>query len=95
ANAYVADITAPQDRAKRFGQLGAMFGLGFMLGPVIGGLLGDVDVRLPFYVAGCLAVVNWLYGFFVLPESLPVERRRPLELRKLNPVAALQGLNRV
>ncbi|WP_164076124.1 MFS transporter, partial [Stenotrophomonas maltophilia] len=70
-------ITAPQDRAKRFGQLGAMFGLGFMLGPVIGGLLGDVDVRLPFYVAGCLAVVNWLYGFFVLPESLPVERRRP------------------
>ncbi|MFW1396732.1 MFS transporter, partial [Vibrio parahaemolyticus] len=53
ANAYVADITAPQDRAKRFGQLGAMFGLGFMLGPVIGGLLGDVDVRLPFYVAGC------------------------------------------
>lgn len=92
ANAYVADITAGADRARRFGQLGAMFGLGFMLGPVIGGLLGDINVRLPFYVAGCLAVVNWLYGFFVLPESLPPEMRRPLELRKMNPVAALQGL---
>jgi len=92
ANAYVADITAPQDRAKRFGQLGAMFGLGFMLGPVIGGLLGDHNVRLPFYAAGTLAIVNWCYGFFVLPESLPPEKRRPIEPRKMNPVAALQGL---
>ncbi len=92
ANAYVADITAPQDRAKRFGQLGAMFGLGFMLGPVIGGLLGDHDVRLPFYVAGSLAVVNWLYGFFVLPESLPPEKRHAIELKKMNPVASLRGL---
>ncbi|HEV6964678.1 MFS transporter [Roseateles sp.] len=92
ANAYVADISAPQDRAKRFGQLGAMFGLGFMLGPVIGGLLGDHDVRLPFYVAGSLAIVNWCYGFFVLPESLPLERRHAIELRKMNPVAALRGL---
>ena len=95
ANAYVADITAPEDRAKRFGQLGAMFGLGFMLGPVIGGLLGDINVRLPFFVAGSLAIVNWCYGFFVLPESLPAERRRPLELAKMNPVASLQGLNRL
>jgi DHA1 family tetracycline resistance protein-like MFS transporter len=92
ANAYVADITAPQDRAKRFGQLGAMFGLGFMLGPVIGGLLGDHDVRLPFYAAGTLAVINWCYGFFVLPESLPPEKRHPLELRKMNPIASLKGL---
>jgi DHA1 family tetracycline resistance protein-like MFS transporter len=92
ANAYVADISSAEDRAKRFGMLGAMFGLGFMLGPVIGGLLGDINVRLPFYVAGCLAVLNWLYGFFVLPESLPVERRRPIEPRRMNPVAALQGL---
>ena len=92
ANAYVADITAGEDRAKRFGQLGAMFGLGFMLGPVIGGLLGDINVRLPFYAAGTLAVVNWCYGFFVLPESLPLERRRALDWRKMNPVASLQGL---
>lgn len=92
ANAYVADITAPQDRARRFGQLGAMFGLGFMLGPVIGGLLGDHNVRLPFYVAGTLAVVNWCYGFFVLPESLPPEKRHAIELKKLNPIASLQGL---
>lgn len=95
ANAYVADITPPQDRAKRFGQLGAMFGLGFMLGPVIGGLLGDVNVRLPFYAAGSLAVVNWFYGFFVLPESLPADRRRPLDWAKMNPVASLKGLNRL
>jgi MFS transporter, DHA1 family, tetracycline resistance protein len=92
ANAYVADITVGEDRAKRFGQLGAMFGLGFMLGPVVGGLLGDIDVRLPFYAAGCLAVVNWCYGFFVLPESLPPEQRRPLDWRKMNPVASLRGL---
>jgi MFS transporter, DHA1 family, tetracycline resistance protein len=92
ANAYVADITAGEDRARRFGQLGAMFGLGFMLGPVIGGLLGDIDVRLPFYFAGTLAVVNWCYGYFVLPESLPPEKRRPLDWRRMNPVASLQGL---
>ncbi|MBW8847667.1 MAG: MFS transporter [Burkholderiales bacterium] len=92
ANAYVADITAGEDRAKRFGQLGAMFGLGFMLGPVIGGLLGDINVRLPFFAAGSLAIVNWCYGFFVLPESLPLERRRALDWRKMNPVASLQGL---
>jgi len=92
ANAYVADISAPADRARRFGQMGAMFGVGFILGPVLGGVLGDIDVRLPFVVAGCMALVNWCYGFFVLPESLPAERRRPFELRRANPVAALKGL---
>jgi len=92
ANAYVADITAPEDRARRFGQLGAMFGVGFILGPVIGGVLGDVDVRLPFVVAGGLALVNGLYGYYVLPESLPPERRRPFDWRRANPVAALRGL---
>ncbi|HET7526765.1 MAG TPA: MFS transporter [Burkholderiaceae bacterium] len=92
ANAYVADISAPADRARRFGQMGAMFGIGFILGPVIGGVLGDIDVRLPFVVAGCMALVNWCYGFFVLPESLPPERRRPFEWRRANPVAALKGL---
>jgi DHA1 family tetracycline resistance protein-like MFS transporter len=92
ANAYVADITAPQERARRFGLLGAMFGIGFILGPVIGGLLGALDVRLPFFVAGALALLNFLYGFFVLPESLPAERRRAFEWKRANPVAALRGL---
>ncbi|MBI5717379.1 MAG: MFS transporter [Burkholderiales bacterium] len=92
ANAYVADISAPQDRARRFGLLGAMFGVGFILGPVIGGVLGDIDVRLPFVVAGCMALLNGVYGVFVLPESLPPERRRPFEWRRANPVAALRGL---
>jgi DHA1 family tetracycline resistance protein-like MFS transporter len=92
ANAYVADISAPQDRARRFGLLGAMFGVGFILGPVIGGVLGDIDVRLPFVVAGCMALINWCYGFFVLPESLPKDRRRAFEWKRANPVAALKGL---
>ena len=92
ANAYVADITEAQDRAKRFGQLGAMFGIGFILGPVIGGVLGDINVRYPFFLAGSLAVVNWCYGFFVLPESLPVHRRRSFDWRRANPVASLHGL---
>jgi len=89
ANAYVADITAPDERAKRFGMLGAAFGMGFILGPVMGGLLGDINLHLPFYVAGSMAVMNWLYGYFVLPESLPKERRRAFDWRKANPVAAL------
>ncbi len=92
ANAYVADITAPADRARRFGLLGAMFGVGFILGPVLGGLLGNIDLRLPFYVAGCLALLNLAYGSFVLPESLPRARRTPFEWRRANPVAALKGL---
>jgi DHA1 family tetracycline resistance protein-like MFS transporter len=92
ANAYVADITPPEERARRFGLVGAMFGVGFILGPVLGGLLGEIDVRLPFVVAGSLALLNFAYGFFVLPESLPPERRRPFEWRRANPVAALRGL---
>jgi len=92
ANAYVADITPPPERAKAFGKLGAMLGMGFILGPVIGGLLGGVSLHLPFFVAGGLACVNWLYGYFVLPESLPVERRQPFVLREANPIASLRGL---
>jgi DHA1 family tetracycline resistance protein-like MFS transporter len=96
ANAYVADITAPQERAKRFGLLGAMFGLGFILGPVMGGLLGAIDLRLPFFAAGSLALLNLLYGFFVLPESLPLDKRRPFSWRAaLNPIAALTELGRL
>lgn len=92
ANAYVADITPPAERARRFGLLGAMFGLGFILGPALGGVLGAIDIHLPFFVAGALAIANWLYGWFVLPESLPAERRRPFEVRKANPFGALQQL---
>lgn len=93
AQAYVADISSPEERAKRFGMLGAMFGMGFVLGPVMGGLLGAIDLHLPFYVAGGLAVVNAIYGVFVLPESLPVERRSAaINWRKVNPVASLKQL---
>jgi DHA1 family tetracycline resistance protein-like MFS transporter len=92
SNAYVADITPPEERAKRFGMLGAMFGLGFILGPVMGGLLGAIDLRLPFFVAGSLALVNLLYGYFVLPESLPADRRRAFTWKSANPVSALRGL---
>lgn len=92
ANAYVADITPPEDRARRFGLLGAMFGVGFILGPVLGGLLGGINLHLPFFVAGGLALANWLYGFFVLPESLAADKRRAFSWRRANPVASLQGL---
>ena len=92
AQAYVADITEPQQRARRFGLLGAMFGLGYTLGPVIGGVLGAIDLHLPFYVAGTMALVNTLYGAFVLPESLPHERRQRFEWKRANPVAALKSL---
>lgn len=92
ANAYVADITPAADRARRFGLLGAMMGLGFILGPALGGILGDLDLRLPFVASGTLAVVNWVYGYFVLPESLPKGRHTPFEWRKANPVSALKGL---
>ena len=93
ANAYVADVTPPQERAKAFGLLGAAFGVGFIVGPAIGGILGDINLRLPFWVSAGLAVINWLYGYFVLPESLPPERRAPaLNWRKANPIGALSFL---
>ncbi|HEV8689882.1 MAG TPA: MFS transporter [Ideonella sp.] len=95
ANAYVADISTPEQRAKRFGLLGAMFGLGFILGPAVGGILGSISLQLPFFAAGVLALCNWLYGYFVLPESLPVERRRPFEWRRANPVSSLRGLTQI
>ena len=94
-NAYVADITPPEQRAKRFGMIGAMFGVGFIVGPVMGGLLGAVNLRLPFIVAGSLALLNLMYGYFVLPESLPLERRRSFGWRAANPLASLQALSRL
>ncbi|MDP9013733.1 MAG: MFS transporter [Pseudomonadota bacterium] len=95
ASAYVADITPPEQRAKRFGMLGAMFGVGFILGPVIGGLLGSLDLRLPFYAAAGLAFINLLYGYFVLPESLPAARRHGFEWKAANPFSALRRLSQL
>lgn len=92
AHAYVADISSPEDRARRFGLVGAMFGVGYVLGPVMGGVLGDIDLHLPFYVAGTLAVVNTFYGWLILPESLPPGRRIPFDWRKANPISSLRGL---
>ena len=93
ANAYVADITPPEERAKRFGMLGAMFGIGFILGPVMGGVLGAIDLHLPFFAAGALALLNLLYGYFVLPESLPPSQRRRFEWRAANPITSLKALS--
>jgi DHA1 family tetracycline resistance protein-like MFS transporter len=95
AQAYVADITPPAERTKRFGQLGAMFGIGFILGPAMGGVLGDIDLHLPFVVAGVLALVNLAYGYFVLPESLPPEKRRPVDWRRTHPLATIRQLTRL
>ncbi len=92
AGAYIADITPAEKRAARFGLLGAAFGLGFIVGPAVGGVLGAIDLRLPFWVAGGLSLTNALYGFFILPESLPKERRSPFNWRKANPLGALRFL---
>jgi len=95
ANAYVADISAPEQRAKRFGLLGAMFGVGFILGPVMGGLLGAVSPQLPFFAAAALSLINLFYGYWVLPESLPRERRVPFARGVFNPFASLYDLSQL
>jgi DHA1 family tetracycline resistance protein-like MFS transporter len=92
ANAYVADISPPEERAQNFGKLGAAWGLGFILGPVVGGLLGGFGSRVPFLVAAALALANVVYGTFALPESLPPERRRPFRITRANPLGALRQM---
>lgn len=92
AFAYIADVTPTEKRAGAFGMVGAAFGLGFVLGPALGGVLGKVNLHLPFWVAAGLSLTNALYGLFVLPESLPVERRAAFEWRKANPVGSLNLL---
>ena len=92
AMAYIADVTPVEKRAASFGIMGAAFGLGFVLGPALGGLLGSVDARLPFWFSAGLALANTLYGFFVLPESLPTERRSAFSWRKANPLGSLELL---
>jgi MFS transporter, DHA1 family, tetracycline resistance protein len=93
-NAYIADVTRPESRAHAYGLIGAAFGLGFVAGPAIGGLLGVVDIRLPFLVAAALSFANVAYGWFVLPESRPGDRTTPLTLRAANPVASIAGVLR-
>ncbi len=93
ANAYVADVTPREKRAGAFGMLFAAFGLGFVLGPLAGGLLGERNIHWPFYAAGALSLVNWLYGYFVLPESLPRDRRREITWARANPVGSFLHLS--
>jgi DHA1 family tetracycline resistance protein-like MFS transporter len=94
ASAYVADISTPEDRAQNFGMIGAAFGLGFIIGPLLGGVLGKYGTQLPFLVAAGLTFLNVLYGYFVLPESLPEERRRAFEWSRANPIGSLKMLGR-
>lgn len=94
ATAYIADISTKETRAKNFGMIGAAFGLGFIIGPAIGGILGEFGTRVPFIAAAILTGLNWLFGFFVLPESLPVERRRKFEWKRANPVGAFMVLKK-
>jgi MFS transporter, DHA1 family, tetracycline resistance protein len=89
ASAYIADSLPPEKRAQGFGMIGAAFGIGFVLGPAAGGLLGAVDPRLPFWAAAALSLLNALWGIFVLPESLPPERRAPFSWKRANPVGSL------
>jgi MFS transporter, DHA1 family, tetracycline resistance protein len=91
ANAFVADVSPPDKRAQGFGFIGAAFGLGFVLGPALGGFLGELGPRAPFFAAAALAGLNFIYGMLVLPESLPKERRRPFALARANPVGALRA----
>jgi DHA1 family tetracycline resistance protein-like MFS transporter len=94
ANAYIADISTPENRARNYGLMGVAFGLGFIIGPASGGLLGSIDLRLPFFVSAGLALVNWCYGLFVLPESLDLAHRDAFSWRKANPVGSVAVLRR-
>jgi DHA1 family tetracycline resistance protein-like MFS transporter len=94
ASAYAADISTHENRAKSFGKVGAAFGLGFICGPMLGGVLGSVNLQLPFYVAAALSAANFVYGYFCVPESLALENRKPFALARINPFAALTKLAR-
>ena len=94
ASAYIADVSTPENRAKNFGMIGAAFGLGFIIGPVIGGLLGQYGSRVPFYAAACLCLLNFLYGYFILPESLSVDNRRNFNLKRANPIGAFMNIRK-
>ncbi len=94
AAAYIADVSPPEKRAASFGIIGAAFGLGFIFGPALGGWLGHFGLRVPFYAAGTLTLINWLYGYLILPESLKPENRRAFSLKRSNPIGALLELKK-
>ncbi|MEN9521912.1 MAG: Tetracycline resistance protein class [Bacteroidota bacterium] len=94
ASAYIADISSPEDRAKNFGMIGAAFGMGFIIGPMLGGLSAKFGLRVPFYLASGLSLLNFLYGLFILPESLSKENRRAFEWKKANPIGTLIQLSK-
>ena len=94
ASAYIADVSTPENRAKNFGMIGAAFGIGFIIGPVIGGLLGQYGSRVPFYAAAVLCLLNFLYGYFILPESLSLENRRDINFKRANPIGAFINLKK-
>ena len=94
ASAYIADISSPEKKAQNFGLIGAAFGLGFILGPVIGGYLGQFGSRVPFYAASIFTLINLLYGFLILPESLKKENRRKFDIKRANPIGTLLSLRR-
>jgi MFS transporter, DHA1 family, tetracycline resistance protein len=93
AAAYIADISTDEDRTKNFGMIGAAFGIGFIIGPLLGGLLGSIGLRIPFYGAAILSLLNFLYGYFILPESLPKEKRRNFDWYKANPINTITKLS--
>ena len=95
ANAFMADISTRAERARNFGLLGAAFGLGFIIGPVIGGVAGEFGTRAPFYVAAVLAFANFCFGCLVLPETLPADRRRPFQWSRANPAGGLIQISKV
>jgi len=90
ANAYIADISTPENKAQNFGMVGAAFGLGFIIGPVIGGIAGEINVQYPFFISAGLTFLNFIYGFVVLPESLAPEKRRNIDLKRANPIGSLK-----
>jgi len=92
ASSYIADVSTDETRTKNFGLIGAAFGLGFIIGPILGGLLGHYGARIPFYVASVLCLLNFIYGYFILPESLDETKRRPFEWRRANPIGSLKLL---
>ena len=94
ASAYIADISTPEKRAQNFGMIGAAFGIGFIIGPVLGGILGHYGSRIPFFAAAALALINWVYGYFILPESLDHEHRRSFDWKRANPMGSLMHLKK-
>jgi MFS transporter, DHA1 family, tetracycline resistance protein len=94
AMAYIADISSPEKKAQNFGLVGAAFGIGFIIGPVIGGVLGEYGPRVPFYAAAGLTLLNWLYGYFILPESLPAHKRRKFDWKRANPIGSIKQLRK-